>query len=127
MPFLQENGSVEANLVVGRIGSALPTASLVVDPDQVLTLKHGIEEEYARIQEWLVRNGNRLSTVQRPGTDPCSTESVDALSENGEAAQRAAQGYLLQLASVGDALGEIARAYQQAEAENAGKLGGRPK
>lgn len=124
MPFLQDGGSVEANLVGSRAGSSLPPARLVVDPDQILALKHGIEQEQLRVKEWLVANGHRLNTVRQPGTDPCSGESAGALGENGEAAVRAADGYVVQLGRVVDALGEVARGYRLMEDKNTGRLGG---
>lgn len=118
MPFLQEDGSVETNPPAGRIGSALPLAQLVVDPQQVLTLKHGIEAECARVDTWLTDNRYRLQRVQRPGTDPCSEEIAQALAENGQAAVDAASGYVTQLGNVAQALGDIAKAYGLTEEES---------
>lgn len=118
MPFLQEAGSVEVGLIGGRVGSGLTAARLIVDPDKVMALKRGIEEEQRRVREWLLANKNRLSSVREPGTDPCSEESVRALGENGKAALVAAEGYVAQLKNVADALSEIARAYGLTEEEN---------
>lgn len=126
MPF-EEGGSVESDLVGGRAGSAIPLVSLVVDPDGVLILKQGIEQELGRVLEWLATNGKWLNTVPRPGADPCSAEAAAALSENGEAAMRAAKGYVQQLGKVADELGTIAHAYRLMEDGNTGRFGGGPR
>lgn len=124
MPFLQSSA---AEFVGGPVGTGLPVARLIVDPEQVLALRQGIEQEYRRVEKWLYDNHPRLNTVPPPGTDPCSDGSAEALGENGQAAVDAAWGYLNQLRSVVDALSEIAHDYRLAEDENAGAFGGGPK
>lgn len=123
MPFLQEGGSSEADVMGGPVGSGLPAARLVVDPEHVLALRDGIEQECARLEAWLVDNRSKLNVVPPPGADPCSDESAKALGENGGAAEKAAWGYVKQLRSVADALGEIADEYRLTEDENAGAFG----
>ena len=118
MPFLQEGDSVESDYVT----APPPAARLVVDPGKVLLLKRGIEEERERIGDWLKTNWRRLNSVRQPGSDPCSEETAKALSENGEAAVRAATGYVTQLLKVAEALGDIAKAYRLTEDENARRL-----
>lgn len=125
MPFLQEGDSVESAFVGGPVGSGLPPARLIVDPDQVLALKHGFEVERDRVQEWIDRNNERLRQVRTPGDDPCSKETAEALGANGNAAITAAWGYAAQLKKVAEALGEIAKAYGLTEDENARRLGRR--
>ena len=123
MPF-KEGGSVESDLVGGRVGSGLPAARLIVDPEQVHALRDGIEQERVEVEKWLVANIRKLNYVPRPGTDPCSKESAEALSENGQAAVEAAQGYVQELRRVVQALGEIAHEYRLMDDESAGRLGG---
>jgi hypothetical protein len=123
MPF-KEGGSVESDFVAGQIGSALPLARLVVDPDKVLSLKHGVEEERDRVRDWLYANRWRLHDVPQPGTDPCSGDACTTLGENGQSAVHAAEGYVAQLGNVAAQLDEIAKAYRLTEEDNTGKLGG---
>lgn len=122
MPF-KEGGSVESDLVGGRVGSGLPAARLVVDPEQVRALWDGIEQERVEVEKWLLANFHKLDFVPRLGTDPCSKESAEALSKNGQAAVEAAQGYVQQLRNVAEALAEIAHEYRLMDDEGAGKLG----
>jgi hypothetical protein len=121
MPFLQEGGS-EADFVSGPVGYGLPAGDLVVDPDQIAALRRGLDDERARVHEWIRRNRIRLR-VEDWATDPCTREAAEALRENGEAAVTAARGYLGQLAKVMTALDEIAMAYRVTEDGNAGRLG----
>lgn len=120
MPFLQENGGPTA--VGGEIGSGLPAARLVVDPDKMPALQRGFEDEAERIRDWLQTNRYRLSDVPPPGEDPCSKATVRALGENGQSALDAAWGCVEQLKQVAAALGEIARAYGVMEEDNTGKF-----
>lgn len=113
MPFVQ---------VGGEIGAGLPAARLVVEPDKVLALKRGFEDEVDRVREWLWVNGHRLRDVPPPGADPCSKQTVRALGENGQTALDAAWGYADQLKQAAAALGEIARAYGLVEDDNTGKF-----
>ena len=124
MPFVR---SSEAEVVVGPVGTGLPAARLIVDPEQVLALRHGIEQEHRRVAKWLYDNHSRLNSVPPPGVDPCSDGSAKAIGENGQAAVDAAWGYVKQLRSVVDALSEIAHEYRRTEDENAGVFGGEPK
>ncbi|HEV2783370.1 MAG TPA: hypothetical protein VGX25_28640 [Actinophytocola sp.] len=116
MPFLQDGAAT------GEIGSALPPARLIVDPDKLLILKRGFEDECDRVNKWIYDNGGYLRVVSPPGADPCSEGTAAALGRNGTAAIEAANGYLLQLRMVAEALGEIARDYGLTEDGNTTKF-----
>src|SRR2546430_10466098 len=123
MPFLQEGDSVEAGFVSGPVGYGLPAAELVVDPNKIIELRNGFENELKRVRDWFMRNQRRLASIDPPGGDPCSGDTAAALGENGQSALDAARGYVDQLEKVAFALNEIANAYGLREQENTRTLG----
>jgi hypothetical protein len=123
MPFLQEGESAEPG---GEIGSGLSPATLIVQPDKILFLKRGLEDERDAILSFITKKGRMLSSVPPPGTDPCSEGVAEALSQNGQAALDAATGYVEELTNIIDALGETAKAYGLVEESNADKFGQGP-
>ena len=124
MPFLQEGGSVEAGFISGPVGFGLPAAELVVDPDKIIEIKQGFEDELTRVRLWLWRNKQRLLSVDPWAGDPCTGESADAFVQNGLSAIAAAGGYVDQLSKVVAALGEIASSYRLTDDDNARQLAG---
>lgn len=112
MPFLEDGISFEAP---GRIGSGLPKATLVVQPDQVLHLKRRLEDRRDKIELFMRNERDNLTVVPPPGADPCSREGVEALSQNGQSAMDALDGFVAELTNVIDALDEAARMYGLAE------------
>lgn len=120
MPFLQEGDAAEPS---GQIGSGLPPAKLVVQPDKVLFVKRGFEDERAEVDRFIRNKGHMLNAVGPPGADPCSEGVAEALSQNGQAALDAAQGYADELTNVINALDEVARAYGLLEETNTDKFG----
>ena len=123
MPFLQEGGSAESDYAA----APLPAAQLIVDPDKVLLLKRGVEEERDRVRGWISRNRTRLNSVDPPGADPCSKETAKILAQNGEAALDAASGYVAQLQKMAQALDDIAKAYKLTEDHNTRRLERKPR
>ncbi|MFL6140381.1 MAG: PE domain-containing protein [Labedaea sp.] len=123
MPFLQEGAPAEPG---GEIGSGLPPAKLIVQPDKILFLKRGLEDERDKIRSFINHKGRMLSSVPPPGTDPCSEGLAEALSQNGQAALDAATGYVDELSNIIDALDETAKAYGLVEESNADKFGKGP-
>lgn len=108
MPFLQEGDSAGP---LGKIGSGLPPAKLVVQPDKVLAVKQGFEKERDKVQRFLLYKGHMLAAIPPPGADPCSEGTVEALGQNGQSALEAAQGYVDQLNAIINSLDNTARAY----------------
>jgi PE family protein len=108
MPFLQEGGSAAP---LSKIGSGLPPATLIVQPDKVLALKHDFEQELGKVHQFITQKGHLLATIPPPGADPCSEGTVEALGQNGQSALDAATGYVRELTNIINSLDEIARAY----------------
>jgi PE family len=115
MPFLQVD---QSNDPLGKIGSALPPATLFVHPDQVLHLKHRLEARRLKIRDFMLAEGDKLVSVPPPGTDPCSARVADALGQNGETAVEALQGFADQLDNAINSLDEAARMYGLLEESN---------
>lgn len=88
---------------------------MVVDPDKLLQLKQGIDEERDRIARWLLDNRERLYQVDSPGHDPCSDDAVDLMGQNGMTAVTKADRYVHQLAALTEKLGESALTYEVVE------------
>jgi hypothetical protein len=119
MPFLQVDQTGDP---LGKIGSALPPATLVVQPDQVLRLKHRLEARREQLREFMRYRKQDLVNVPPPGTDPCSARTVEALGRNGQSALDAAQGFLDELGAVVASLDEAVRLYSLTEESNADRL-----
>ena len=115
MPFLQVDHTDDP---LGKIGSALPPATLVVHPDQVLRLKHRLEARRQAVVDLMLAELDNLARVPPPGTDPCSTRAVDVLGQNGQSAIDASKGFVLELNNMIDSLGEAARMYGLVEDSN---------
>ncbi|OLF16747.1 PE domain-containing protein [Actinophytocola xanthii] len=84
---------------------------MVVDPDKLLQLKQGIEEERDRVAEWILRHGRQLAEVESPGGDPCSRDAIAIVSENGGIATAKGAAYAARLDIVIDKMRESALAY----------------
>ena len=108
MPFVQGDGSAEPS---GPVGSGLPPATLVVQPDKILFVKHGFEDERDALRSFINHKGRMLSSVPPPGADPCSEGVAEALGQNGQAALDAVAGYVDELTNIINSLGEAAKAY----------------
>ena len=115
MPFLQVD---ETNDPLGPVGAALPAATLVVQPDKILQLKRRLETRRDKIREFMTAERENLVNVPPPGTDPCSTRAVEALSQNGRSALDATTGFVVELTNTIDALDEAARLYGLVEESN---------
>jgi hypothetical protein len=123
VPFVQRGGSAEPT---GVIGSGLPPATLVVQPDKILFVKRGLEDERDTILTFIRDKGRLLTSVPPPGADPCSEGVAEALSQNGQSALDAAKGYVEELTNIIDSLDETAKAYGLVEESNADKFGREP-
>ena len=119
MPFLQGD---QTEAPVGPAGSALPPATLVVNPDQVLRLKRRLEDCRQQVRDFMRSQKQDLVNVPPPGADPCSARAVGALGRNGQAALDAAQGFVDKLRNVINSLDEAARLYGLTEESNADRL-----
>jgi hypothetical protein len=84
---------------------------MVVDPDKLLQLKQGIEEERDRVAEWILRHARQLGDVKSPGGDPCSEDAIAVVSENGGIAMAKGAAYAARLDAVIDKMRESALAY----------------
>src|SRR5215510_15047794 len=122
MPFVR--GGEPPN-VIGRIGSGLPYATFVVEPEMIVFLKRGLEDERAEIDEF-IHNGWVLAAVPAPGADPCSEGVAEVLSRNGQAALDAARGYVGELTNLINSLEEAAKAYGLVDDANAATFGREP-
>ena len=116
LPFVQGDGPAD-----GPVGSALPPARFVVDPDQLRTLKRGLEEEIDNLERWWSGNKRRLR-VDPPGADPCSEPTAIAFGGNGDEALLALSGYITQLKQLANALGEAAGNYHRLDEDGVGRL-----
>ena len=115
MPFLPAGESAEP---LGQIGAGLPAATLVVQPDKVLHLKHRFEDRLAKVSMFMRDERENLVNVPPPGADPCSEGGVKALGRNGQSAIDALDGFINELTNVIDALGEAARTYGLVDESN---------
>jgi hypothetical protein len=92
---------------------------MIVEPDKLLQLKQGIEEERDRVAEWLINNGLRLRTIKSPGEDPCSVDAMDIMGQNGHTALKKGDAYVARLASMITKMHESALTYDRVEDETA--------
>jgi hypothetical protein len=123
MPFLQVD---ETEDPPGKIGSALPPAILVVQPDQVLRLKHRLEARREKVLDFIRVETDKLTNVPPPGADPCSARVAGALGQNGQAAVDAMSGFVDELTRLIDSLDEAVRLYRLVEESNTNTLGREP-
>ncbi|HET9143231.1 hypothetical protein [Actinophytocola sp.] len=123
VPFVQGGDSAEPS---GQIGSGLPPATLVVQPDKILFVKRGFEDERDRIRSFINDKGHLLVDLRPPGTDPCSDGVVDVLGKNGQSALDAARGYVDELTNIIQSLNDAATDYGLVEQANADKFGQGP-
>jgi hypothetical protein len=123
VPFVRGGDSAEPS---GQIGSGLPPATLVVQPDKILFVKRGFEDERDRIRSFINDKGHLLADVQPPGADPCSEGVVQVLGQNGQSALDAARGYVDELTNIIQSLDDAARICGLAEQANADMFGQGP-
>jgi hypothetical protein len=119
VPFLQNDGSADP---IGEVGSALPAATLVVQPDKILQLKARLEARRDAVQDFMREGRENLAIVPPPGGDPASKGGVEALGRNGQSAMEAMDGFVSELSRVIEALDEAARQYGLVEESNAERL-----
>jgi hypothetical protein len=92
---------------------------MVVDPDKLMQLKKGIEDEADRVRGWLFANGERLFKIDPPGKDPCSQDTMPIMAQNGQSALSKVDTYVDRLMMVSEKLHESAVAYGVTEDHNA--------
>lgn len=117
MPFIQAGGSsesAESKYIDGPIGSA----TMVVQPDKVLQLKHRFEDRRQKVLDFMRAERDSLGAVPPPGADPCSDGAAEALSLNGQSAMVALDGFVTELTNAIDTLDEAARLYGLVEESN---------
>ncbi|MCT2587828.1 PE domain-containing protein [Actinophytocola gossypii] len=93
---------------------------LVVPPDKLLQLKHGIEEERDRMATWLYENRRALSDIPPPANDPCSIDTMRLMSQNGQQAVDAVDAYINRLTTMAEKLHRTAESYGLIEDDIAG-------
>lgn len=116
MPYLNDGGGGAAQ-PGGAIGSGLGMANMVVQPENILTLRNELTEIRDEVVDFLVHEG-QLMFVRPPGADPVSRDGAEAFTENAASAIEAANGYVRELTSVIDSLDQTARAYGLVEETN---------
>lgn len=116
MPYLHDGGGGAAQ-PGGAIGSGLDMATMVVQPENILTLRNELAEIRDEVLEFL-QNEAWLMRVQPPGADPVSKDGAEAFTQNADSAIEAATGYVRELTSVIDNLDETARVYGLVEETN---------
>ncbi|MBC6448071.1 PE domain-containing protein [Actinokineospora xionganensis] len=116
MPYLHDGGGGAAQ-AGGAIGSGLGMATMVVKPENILALRNDLTEIRDEVRDFL-RYESELMRVRPPGADPVSRDSAEAFSQNAGSAIEAADGYVMELSAVIDALDETARAYGLVEETN---------
>ncbi|MGQ0840445.1 hypothetical protein [Actinokineospora sp.] len=89
-----------------------------VEPDKVLALMRRLEARRDIVQEFIRVKRDLLVNVPAPGADPCSERTVAELGKNGLSAIVAAEGYVVQLQAVVEALADMARLYGLVEDVN---------
>jgi len=102
--------------------SPADTDRMLVDPDKLERLKSSLEDEVDVIQEWLYANLEPLTKIDSPGSDPCSRDTMQIMSQNGQAAIDKARAYVARLRMVAEKLHESAVAYGVTEEHNAAGL-----
>jgi predicted esterase len=95
------------------------TGRMIVDPDKLTQLKKGIEDEADLIREWLMANVERLTSIDPPGEDPCSRDTMGVMGQTGQTAIDKSQAYINRLTTVAEKLHESAVAYGVTEDNNA--------
>lgn len=95
---------------------------MTVAPEKLLRLKQGLEEERDRLRDWLRRDSRDLTSVDPPGSDPCSKDTMFWMSQNGHEAVAAVNAYLDRLTSVIDNLHDNAVSYGLVEDDNTNLL-----
>lgn len=91
---------------------------MTVSPENILRLMEGIENERDRLRTWLYDNRDPLTTIDPPGTDPCSRDTVAVFSENGQSAVDKAWLYVEELDNTVEELRACARDYGLIEDDN---------
>jgi hypothetical protein len=102
----------------GAEGSDGP-GRMVVDPDKLMQLHKGIEDELTRVRDWLEANRDPLFKIDPPGKDPCSHDTMDVMAQNGMTAIDKCKAYVGRLLMVSEKLHESAVAYGVTEDHNA--------
>lgn len=116
MPYLHDGGGGAAQ-PGGAIGSGLGMATMVVNPDNILSLRDELTAIRDEVQEFLQVEAYAMR-VQPPGADPVSRDGAEAFTQNAESAIEAASGYVDELSRVIDSLDETARTYGLVEESN---------
>jgi hypothetical protein len=109
MPYLHDDGGGAAQST-GAVGSGLGMATMVVQPDNLLTLRNDLAAVRDEVQDFLRFEGP-LMRVLPPGADPVSKDGAVAFTQNADSAIEAADGYVMELNAVIEALGETAKSY----------------
>ncbi len=102
----------------GTDGSGGP-GRMYVDPGKLMQLKKGIEDELARIRDWLYANADQLRIIKPPGLDPCSQDTVGVMGQVGQTAVDKGDAYVNRLRTVAAKLHESAATYGVTEDHNA--------
>jgi hypothetical protein len=117
-PAGQEDGSStrggDHGVYIDTSGQTEP-GRMIVDPDKLVLLKQGIQDERDRIANWLFQNRSRLRTIESPGEDPCSKAAMAVLGQNGQMALGQGDAYVDRLTEVVRKMAESATAYDQVE------------
>lgn len=116
MPYLHDGGG-EAAQPGGAIGSGLGMATMVVQPENILTLRNDLTEIRDEVRDFLQYESPQMF-VQPPGADPVSKDGAESFTQNAESAIEAAHGYVDELSRVIESLDETARAYGLVEESN---------
>lgn len=116
MPFVAADGASEP---LGAVGSGLPAATMVVDPDKILQLKGRLEDRREKVIAFMTNERRNLAVVPSPGTGPCSEGAAEALGQNGQLAMDALNGFVTELTNVIDVLNESAQLYGLVDEANA--------
>jgi hypothetical protein len=95
------------------------TDRMLVDPDKLLQLKKGLEDELGVVRDWLRTNFEQLTSIEPPGLDPCSQDTVGVMGQVGTIAIDKGRAYAARLQMVAEKLHESAVAYGVADEHNA--------
>jgi hypothetical protein len=109
-------------LIESGAESPADTDRMLVDPDKLERLKKGLEDEVGLIRDWLLVNTKQLTSIEPPGLDPCSQDTMKEMGQRGLIAVDKGQAYITRLQTVAEKLHESAVAYGATDDHNAAEF-----